>query len=78
MPIATIIQLLETFGPSAVQLITSLINKWESNEAVTSAEWATLVASLNLTAQDQMKSMLVKAGIDPTSTQGVAMLNLTK
>jgi len=74
MPIATIISLLETFGPSAINLITSLINKWETNGTVTSAEWAALTASLTLTAQDQMKAMLIKAGIALDSPQGVALL----
>lgn len=78
MSIAVIIQLLETFGPSGVQLVTFLINKWETNGAVTSAEWAAVTASAALTAKDQMTSMLTKAGIDPASPQGVALLALVK
>ena len=78
MPIALIVQLLTTFGPSAVQLISTLISTWESNGIVTAAQWTTLAASLTLTAQDQMKKQLLAAGIDPTSPQGIAMLNLAK
>ena len=78
MPVTLIIQLLTTFGPSAVQLITSLIGKWETNGTVTAAEWSTLTASLSLNAQSQMLAMLAKAGIDPASPQGVAMLEASK
>ena len=78
MPIALIVQLLTTFGPGAVQLITSLIAKWETNGTVTAAEWATLTASLTQTAQSRMLAQLTAAGIDPASPQGVAMLALAK
>jgi hypothetical protein len=78
MPVALVISLLTTFGPSAVQLITSLISKWETNGSVTAAEWAALTVSLTQTAQDRMKAQLVAAGIDPTSPQGLAMLALAK
>jgi sensor domain CHASE-containing protein len=78
MPVSLIITLLTTFGPSAVQLITSLINKWETNGTVTAAEWATLSASLTQTAKDRMKLQLTAAGIDPASPQGVALLALVQ
>lgn len=78
MPITLIISLLTTFGPSAVNLITTLISKWETNGAVTSAEWATLTTSLNQTALQRMTAQLTAAGIDPNSAQGQAMLALTK
>ena len=70
--------MLTTFGPAAVQLITSLITKWETNGSVTSAEWAALVASLNQSAKDRMTAKLITAGIDPTSPQGIAMLALAQ
>lgn len=76
MPVSLIIALLTAFGPSAVQLITALIAKWETNGAVTPAEWAALSAALTQTAQDRMKLQLVAAGIDPASPQGVALLAL--
>ena len=76
MPIATVIMLLQTFGPGAMQLITSLINTWESNGVVTAAQWTALTASLNQSAGDRMTAQLKAAGIDPASPQGVAMLAL--
>ena len=76
MPVSLIISLLTTFGPSAVNLITTLIQKWETNGNVTSAEWAALSVSLTQTAKDRMKVQLVAAGIDPVSPQGVALLAL--
>jgi uncharacterized membrane protein YebE (DUF533 family) len=78
MPVSLIISLLTTFGPSAVQLITALIAKWETDGSVTAAEWATLVASLNQSAKDRMTAKLISAGIDPTSPQGIAMLALAQ
>ena len=70
--------MLTTFGPSAVQLITALIDKWETNSTVTAAEWATLSAALTQTAKDRMKLQLIAAGIDPASPQGVALLALVQ
>jgi sensor domain CHASE-containing protein len=76
MPITLIVSLLTTFGPGAVQLITTLIAGWESNQTITQAQWAALAASLNQTAHDKMLAQLAAAGIDPASPQGVAMLAL--
>jgi len=78
MPITLIVQLLTTFGPSAVSLISTLIASWESNATITAAQWATLTASLNQTAHDKMLAQLTAAGIDSASPQGVAMLALVK
>jgi hypothetical protein len=78
MPVALIIQLLSTFGPSAVNLITALIAKWETQGSVSSVEWAALTASLSQSAQDRMKAALATAGIDPNSAQGQSMLALAK
>jgi hypothetical protein len=76
VPISVIISLLTTFGPGAVQLITTLIASWESNATITPAQWATLVASLNQTARDKMLAQLASAGIAEDSPQGIAMLAL--
>ena len=78
MPIALIVSLLSTFGPSAVNLITTLISKWETNGTVSTTEWQTLITSLSQIAQDRMRAQLVAAGIDPNSAQGLAMLALAK
>lgn len=78
MPPAIIISLLTTFGPPAINLITGLIAKFENNSVVTSTEWQTLIAQINLTSSDHMKSMLTNAGIDLTSPQAVSLLALTK
>lgn len=78
MPVSAIISLLTTFGPPAVNLITTLISKWETNGAVTSEEWSALTAQLQQTAQQRMQAQLAAAGIDPSSPHGVAMLELAK
>ena len=75
MSAALIAQLLATFGPSAITLINTLITKIEANGSVTAAEWATLSASVTQTAKQRMQLALSEAGIDPTSPQGVALLN---
>lgn len=69
-----IVQLLTTFGPSAITLIDGLINKIETKGDVSAAEWATLSASTRQTARDRMLLTLTTAGIDPASPQGVALL----
>lgn len=78
MPVQLIIQLLVTFGPEAIDGITKLIALFESNGAVTSAQWATLSTSLTQTAQDRTRAQLVAAGIALDSPQAVAMLALAK
>jgi hypothetical protein len=74
MSAALIAQLLATFGPSAITLITTLITKVEANGTVSAAEWSTLTASVQQTAKQRMALALTSAGIDPTSPQGVALL----
>lgn len=78
MPIAAILALIQEFGPSAVDLVTFLISKFETNGAVSSAEWAAQITALKRTASDEMTDRLKAAGIDPTSPQGVALLAATK
>ena len=75
MPVALIVQLLTTFGPSAVQLIDVLIAKWQTNGAVTPEEWAALRSSAQQTAKDRMAIAIAKAGIDANSPQGQSLLN---
>lgn len=74
MSAALIIQLLETFGPGAVSLIEGLIAKAQANGTVSSDEWAAYMGATKQTAKDRMLAMLQKAGIDPTSVQGTALL----
>lgn len=74
MSAALIIQLLATFGPSAIKLIDDLIVKIETKGDVTAAEWQTISAAVRQTAKDRMLTVLNSAGIDPTSPQGLAML----
>ena len=78
MGAAEIIQLLAIFGPSAINLITTLIEKAQTNGTVSAAEWATLAASLQQTAADRMKAVLAAQNIDPASPQGLALLALVK
>lgn len=74
MSAALIAQLLATFGPSAIQLIDTLIAKISANGAVTADEWTTLKASISQSAKDRMLVQLKAAGIDPSGPQGVALL----
>lgn len=74
MPVTLIVQLLATFGPSAVSLIDKLVAKWETNGTVTAAEWAELRSMATQTAKDRMLIQLQAAGIDPASAQGQALL----
>ncbi len=74
MSAALIIQLLETFGPSAIKLIDGLILKFETKGDVTAAEWASLRADGSQTAKDRMIAMLNQAGIDLNSEQGKAFI----
>jgi hypothetical protein len=78
MPAALILQLLVTYGPSAIQLIDTLIGQIQANGVVTVAEWTTLSASLKLSASDHAKAQLTAAGIDPASPQGIAFLAMVK
>lgn len=77
MSAALIAQLLATFGPSAIQLIDTLIQKIETKGDVSAAEWTTLSASVRTTAKDEMNKVLSGAGIDPSSTQGATALTAT-
>lgn len=73
-----ILSLISTFGPPAINLVTGLIAKAQTNGIVTADEWATLTASLNISAQDRMRANLVAAGIDLSSPQAVSLLALAK
>lgn len=70
-----IAQLLATFGPAAVQLIDTLIQKIHTSGTVTPEEWASLRTQALQTAKDRMLLQLQAAGIDPTSPQGQLMLS---
>lgn len=74
MEISAIVSLLTTFGPSAITLIEGLIKKAETGGTMSSAEWETLTASLQVKGKDLMLSTLQKLNIDPASAQGVALL----
>jgi len=75
MPVALIVQLITTFGPGAVQLITALIAKWETNGNVTSAEWASLIASLQVNAQAEAQAVVAaNPGANPALVQAVTEL----
>jgi len=77
MSAAVIIQLLETFGPSAIKLIDGLILKFETKGDVSAAEWASLRADRQQTAKDRMTAMLTQAGIDLNSDQAKAFMAQT-
>ena len=77
MSAALILQLLAQFGPPAIQLIDTLIAKWQTNGTVTADEWTALSAMLKQSASDRMTAQLKAAGIDPASAQAQALLALT-
>lgn len=77
MTASAIVALIEEFGPTAIGLVTNLINLVESKSNVTAAQWASLTASLSKSANDLMLARLQAAGIDPNSAQGKALLGLT-
>lgn len=64
----------EKYGPAAVS---ALIGIFTSKNAPTQAQWDTLDAATQVTARQQMLSVLQAHGIDPASPQGVALLALT-
>lgn len=79
MPAALIIQLLTTFGPSAINLVNQLISMVESNANVTSAQWATLIAEIQgSNATTEMAKQLAAAGINSTDPRYIALIAATK
>lgn len=51
--------------------------KWASGALPTQADWDELKAAAAQTSNDRMLAALTKAGIDPNSDQGKALLALT-
>ncbi|MDE2097292.1 MAG: hypothetical protein KGL39_08625 [Patescibacteria group bacterium] len=78
MPAALIAQLIATLGPSALQLIDTLVANWTNPAGITPAQWQALSASLKQTSTDRMTAALTEAGIDPSSPQGQKLLALAK
>ena len=70
---ATLIPLIAQYG---IPFVTKLIDKWTNNPngAPTAAEWQELVTLSQQTAKTQMLAALSRAGIDPNSPQGQALL----
>lgn len=66
--------LLLTEGPQAITMVDNLINTLETKGSVTSDEWASIRAKGKTSAQDLMLAQLQKAGVDPASAQGQALL----
>ena len=60
MSAALILNLLAVYGPSAIQLIDTLIAQAEANGTVSATEWATLSAALKLSAAGSHASGAVK------------------
>lgn len=77
MSATLIAQLLAAFGPSAVQLIDTLIAKVQANGDVTPEEWAALSAQLKQSASDVMKARIAAAGLDLNDPKVKALLALT-
>lgn len=79
MSAVLIAQLIGTFGPSAINLVTQLIAMIESNANVTSAQWATLIAEIQgSNATTEMAKQLAAAGITSTDPRYIALIAATK
>lgn len=73
MPISVLVPLLIQYGFPFVEKIISL---WTSpNATVSSADWDALKLLAQNNARTQMLAALSRAGIDPASPQGVALLS---
>jgi hypothetical protein len=70
---AAIAQLILTYGLPFAEKVWQMFN----SPAVTQADWDTLKAMASQTARTKMLEGLSKAGIDPASAQGQALLALT-
>ena len=57
-----------------IPFVDKMITLWTNKSAVTQAEWDTLKALAQNNAKTQMLAALARAGIDPASPQGVALL----
>lgn len=71
--LATILKYVLQYGPGALQAIVDLFKSGNP----TQEQWQALLAATQSTARQQMLAALVRAGIDPNSDQGKAMLALT-
>lgn len=71
MPIAILVPLLLQYGLPFVEKIILL---WTSKADVTQADWDSLKALAQNNARTQMLAALSRAGIDPNSPQGQALL----
>lgn len=70
---AAIAQLILTYGLPFAQKLWQLATQ----PAVTQADWDALTALASQSARSKMMDSLTKAGIDPASPQGQALLALT-
>lgn len=73
MPIELLVPLVTQVG---IPLATQLIALWESKGVVTAAQWASLIASTQVSAKQQMQNQLTAAGISLTDPHAVALLAL--
>lgn len=74
MSAALIEALLVKYGPTAIDFITGLIAKIEAKGDISSAEWATLTASLAMTAQDKMIAQLKAHNVDLNSPLAISLI----
>lgn len=70
----TLIPIIAQYG---IPLAEKLWNKWSTSTAPTQADWDELRALAQQNASSHMTAALVRAGIDPSSAQGKALLGLT-
>lgn len=72
---ATLIPIIAQYG---IPLAEKLWSKWTSNTVPTQADWDELRALAQQNASTHMLAALSRAGIDPNSDQGKALLGLTQ
>jgi len=76
MSIAAIIALIQEFGPTGIAIGEQLYKMFSGGAAPTQADWDQLKALANVSARQKMLDALARAGIDPNSDQGKALLGL--
>ncbi len=72
MPVSVLVTLLLQYG---LPFVEKILLMWTSpNATVTQADWDSLKALAQNNARTQMLAALSRAGIDPNSPQGIALL----
>jgi hypothetical protein len=72
---AILVPIIKDYG---IPLAKELWTLWKDGKEPTLEDWAKLESLGKQTATNQMNDALIRAGIDPASDKGQALLDLTK